>query len=181
MLNILPQQQKNINQKEYTARRVAVGLGLVFAVSVISLALLAPSYFLVRVKAEVVRKELESTKKILDAKLPPKEIMSELTAAIRHAEALKPLREPVSISELIKIFEAKPSSIKITNIGYKEKEDDASSRATLTLLGKAPDRESLTAFGRVLESRVEFEAVDLPVSNFVKEHDIDFSMTITLK
>jgi hypothetical protein len=45
MLNLLPQEQKAILKKEYSNRRLIVWLGLVICVLVISLILLAPSFF----------------------------------------------------------------------------------------------------------------------------------------
>lgn len=178
MLNILPSQQKVLVKREYIRRRVVVALSFLVFALIVSLALLSPSYFLTQVKAKIVRNELEVTKQKLYAELPSDETMKSLSVAVKHAEALRPLTKPVSVYELLRIFESKPESIKITNIAYAKLDADMSS---VTLRGMAENRESLTSFGRTLENRVEFVSVDLPVSNFVKERDIDFSMTIILK
>jgi hypothetical protein len=178
MLNLLPQEQKNLLKKEYSNRRIVVWLGLIMCVLVISLILLAPSYFLTRMKAEQVRTELENTKRSLDAEMPPAEIVAELEAAVRHAEALKPLVKQQSLYELLQIFESKPNTIRITGLSFR---GGTNGKSIIELKGKAVDRESLTGFGRALEGRAEFETVDLPVSNFVKEKDIEFSMIVTLK
>lgn len=178
MLNLLPQQQKILLQKEYFRRRMIVLLGSIALALVISLVLLSPLYFLTRSRAEETKRELESAKRALDAELPPKEIMAELQTAVHNAEALKPLTKSLSVYELVKIFEARPKTIRIEGISFLEQ---AEGRPTITVNGRAENRDSLTAFGRVLESRVEFATVNLPVSNFVKEKDINFSMTITLK
>jgi len=178
MLNLLPQEQKKILKKEYSSRRLAVWLGSVVCVLAISLVLLSPSYFLTKIKAGEVRIELENTKRALDAELPPQEIVTELVAAVSHAEALKPLRKPLSVYDLVKIFESKPATIRIFDIAFQEQ---VATQPTITVIGEALDRESLIAFGQALESRVEFATVDLPVSNFVEEKNINFSMTIMLK
>lgn len=178
MLNLLPQEQKVILKKEYANRRLIVWLGLVICVLTISLVLLAPSYFLTRIKAEEVRTQLESAKQSLDAEMPPAEIVAELEAAVRHADALKPLVKPQSLHELLQIFESKPNTIRITALSFR---GGSNGKSIIELKGKAADRESLTGFGRALEGRTEFEMVDLPVSNFVKEKDIEFSMVVTLK
>lgn len=178
MLNLLPSQQKIAIQKEYSARRYIVAFGFVISVLAISLALLSPSYFSTRTRAKIAGDELKFVKQAIDAELPSAELVSELSAAVKHAEALKPLAKPVSVYELVRIFEGKPKTIKISDISFSDQTGD---RPVFTLRGMAQDRESLTAFGRTLESRVEFESVDLPISNFVKERDIDFSMTIALK
>ena len=178
MLNLLPRQQKILLQKEYSGRRLIVWLGSIALALVISLILLSPSYFLTRIRADETRGELENAKRALDAELPPKEIIAELQTAVRNAEDLKPLTKSLSVYELVKIFETRPKTIRIAGISFSEQ---AEGQPTITVNGRAENRDGLTAFGRALESRVEFATVNLPVSNFVKEKDIDFSMTITLK
>ncbi len=178
MLNLLPQKQKILLQKEYSGRRMIVWLGSIALALVISLILLSPSYFLTRIRAEEARGELESAKRALDAELPPKEMLAEFQAAVRNAEALKPLTKSLSVYELVKLFEARPKTIRITGISFSEQ---AEGRPTIVVNGRAENRDGLTAFGRALEERVEFATVNLPVSNFVKEKDIDFSMTVVLK
>lgn len=178
MLNLLPQQEKNTLKKEYSSRRIIVWLGAVCAVLLVSLVLLIPSYFLTKMRASTTETELAQAKSSLDAQMPSKEIVDQLQAAVRHAEILKPLTKPMSVYDLMKIFESKPREIKITSISFLQND---TGRPTISLGGRAVDRESLTSFARTLEARVEFATVDLPVSNFVKEKNIDFSMTITLK
>ena len=78
-----------------------------------------------------------------------------------------------------KNFESKPPNIRIKNIVFDNERDPEP--ATITLIGIATDRESLRSFGRLMEARTEFSTVDLPVSNFAKEKDIEFSMLVTIK
>jgi len=181
MLNLNTPEQKSALNKEYTTRQVVVWLGMFVVVLAISIVLLSPSYFLARIRAEAAKAELEAAKRTLDAKLPPAEMVSEIQAAVRTAQDLRPLTASRSVYELIKIFESNPAEIKINSISFVEKAADGLRPATATVEGWALDRESLTLFGRTLESRVEFASVDLPVSNFVKESNIDFVMTIVLK
>jgi hypothetical protein len=181
MLNLTTSEQKNTLRKEYATRQVVVWLGMFVVVLAISIVLLSPSYFLARIRAEAAKVELETAKRTLDAKLPPAEMVSEIQAAVRTAQDLRPLTAPRSVYELIKIFESNPQEIKINSIAFVEKTPDGLRPAVVTVEGWALDRESLTLFGRTLENRVEFASVDLPVSNFVKERNIDFVMTITLK
>lgn len=179
MLNLLPKEQKNVLRKEYTNRLVVVWLGAIIAVLVISLVLLAPSYFLTKVRANEATAELENAKQILAAKLPPSDVVSAVQSAVRSADALRPLTKPQSVFELIKIFEIKPAGVTLSSISFDEATDLGP--AKMIVQGRAADREKLTMFSRSLESRVEFASVDVPVSNFVREKDIYFSMTITLK
>ena len=178
MLNLLPQKQKVQLKKEYFLRRVIVGLELLLVVLVISLILLTPSYFLTRIRAEEASVELESVRRQLDSRLPPAEMVREISNGVRDAGALRPLANQRSAYELIRIFESRPITIKISEIEFSA---PAAGQAQILVKGVAADRESLTAFGRTLEGRAEFQTVNVPVSNFVKEKNIDFLMTITLK
>ncbi len=178
MLNLLSQEQKAILKKDYSLRRTIVWLEAIIVAMLISLVLLTPSYFLTKIRAEQAKVDLENNKRILDAKLPPAEMVAEIQAAVRVTQDLRPLVERRSVYDLVKIFESHPPQIKILKISFLEQTDGIS---RFIVDGRANDRESLTAFGRALEGRVEFATVDLPVSNFVKESNINFSMTITLK
>jgi Tfp pilus assembly protein PilN len=179
MLNVLPQQQKDLLKKEYTMRRLVLILALVILALLISLVLLTPSYFSFYTRAGVARTQLEQAKQALDTDLQNGELTAELNTAIRHVADLRPLVEPVSSYDLVRIFETKPSTIRISEIIYTNAR--AEEPASIRIRGVAADRDSLTAFGRALEGRVEFQSVDLPVSNFVKERDIDFVMSVEIK
>ena len=45
----------------------------------------------------------------------------------------------------------------------------------------AKDREVLRGFVKALEEEPYFERVEIPVSNFVKDRDIEFSLEIGVK
>jgi|CXWK01.1.fsa_nt_gi hypothetical protein len=179
MLNLLSKEQKEVLHKEYTNRVIVVWLGATLAAFVISLILLAPSYILTRIRASEALVELEGTKQTLDEKLPPGDVVTVVEDAVRSADALRPLVKPKSVFDLVSIFESKPKSITLSKISYQEQTDELP--AKMIVQGRAADRESLTTFGKTLEGRVEFESVDIPVSNFVRETDIYFSMTAILK
>lgn len=178
MINILPEQQKSVLKKEYEYRRAVVFFGLVTFALVVSLILLFPSYFLTNMRAQEVSAQLEKVRTDLNSQLPPGEIVDGLISAARHAQDLKPFSQSLSIYDLIKILESRPDSIKINQITFSDK---AEVGPEISVSGLARDRESLIGFGRVLEERVEFESVDIPVSNFVKETNIEFSLRIDVK
>ena len=159
-------------------RRIVVCLWLAGFALIISILLLLPSYFLSQVRANEARAELERSKHVLDTEVQPEDVTKEITAALRNANDLKPFTQPLSVYQLVRVFENKPTGIKITNISFT---NGAPEQSKIIVEGKAPNRESLTTFGDLVEGRAEFASVELPVSNFVKEKDIDFSMTITVK
>lgn len=179
MLNLIPFEQKKRLEKEYKNRKFIMWSTHVVVVLAVSIILLVPSYFLSRTKAGEVKNELDHVRRVLDTELQPSEVTQELIEASRNAQDLKPLVQKNSIYSLIKIFESKPANIRIKNIVFDNERDPEP--ATITLTGIATDRESLRSFGRLMEARTEFSTVDLPVSNFAKEKDIEFSMLVTIK
>ncbi len=184
MFNLLPHIHKEFIRKEYSMRRMIVWLTLVFVVLLISLVLLMPSYLLSRVRAGEAADELAHTKSLLEGALMPAEVTKEIAVAIGHAQELRPFKEGNSAYDIIKIFEIKPATIKLTSVSYSlpaDVPDFAPAQPKIILKGIAPSRDSLTSFGKLIENREEFASVEIPVSSFVKETNIDFSMTVTLK
>ena len=67
------------------------------------------------------------------------------------------------------------SSIKITEILYQ---NDPQTGERINISGKAPNREVLLLFRRILEDNTAFSKVDLPISNFVKGSNIKFYLNL---
>ena len=70
----------------------------------------------------------------------------------------------------------KRSDIKITQILYQ---NDGTNGKKITLTGIASSREVLLLFRQALEDSSSFKDVVLPISNFVKGSNIDFSLSLT--
>lgn len=159
-------------------RKIVVGLSLVLGALLISLGLLFPSYVLSQIKERHAKTELSQSKEELNSKLPSDDILEELKVTRNNINSLKPFSNKIYIYSLLRIFESKPQTIKINFVSFVKPLEGES---RFVLRGVATDRESLISFAKALESRVEFSAVDLPVSNFAKETNIEFSMTVTIK
>jgi hypothetical protein len=67
------------------------------------------------------------------------------------------------------------SSITLSDISYQIQ---TATSASITLQGRAADRQSLLSFTQTLETNGHFQNVDLPVSSFAKDTDIDFSISL---
>ena len=76
------------------------------------------------------------------------------------------------ISELVL---KKTEGIKIRKISYV---NDQSSGKKIIIGGIANDREALLLFRKSLESSENFKDIELPISNFVKGRDIDFTFDL---
>jgi hypothetical protein len=80
------------------------------------------------------------------------------------------------IGAIEKIIQVKNTAIRITDIQYKTV---TATSSLITLEGNADRRDALKEFVTELENITGFTDVVLPVSNFAKDRDIDF--TISLK
>jgi hypothetical protein len=67
--------------------------------------------------------------------------------------------------------------IKITQILYDN--TVAKGDKKVNIQGTAPSRERLLIFRQALEGNPAFKKVDLPISNFVKGSNIQFSLSLT--
>ena len=70
----------------------------------------------------------------------------------------------------------KRSDIKITQILYQ---NDPTLGKTVSITGLAPSRDILLLFQQALEQNPNFKNVNLPISNFVKGTNIQFSLNLT--
>ena len=69
----------------------------------------------------------------------------------------------------------KMPEIKITDISY---DNDIEKGKKVNIEGIAPSREALLSFRLALEGDKNFKQVDLPISNFVKGSNIQFSLSL---
>ncbi|MEK7134720.1 MAG: hypothetical protein AAB819_03305 [Patescibacteria group bacterium] len=67
--------------------------------------------------------------------------------------------------------------LRVTSIIYERRGDEEG----ISLGGEAETRTSLRAFQKALEGEYRFGSVGIPVSNFVKERNIPFTITIALR
>jgi len=81
----------------------------------------------------------------------------------------------VSQKIINEIILKKTSDIKIEQIFY---ENSISGGKKISIRGVSPSRERLLLFRRALEDDATFKKVDLPISNFVKGSNIEFSLTL---
>ena len=96
----------------------------------------------------------------------------------KKARSLQSITEHTKAYKLLSdITENKLTGISITGMSFTSGEE----QEYISLVGKAPNRETLLSFRRDLEQKDYSETVDLPISNFAQNVDIDFSIKITLK
>jgi hypothetical protein len=177
MINLLPVEEKKKIAADYRVRIATFYLYSAGIILVIASVALLPSYFLASLKERLTSGKWESLKN-LPVPEPDKETVQGIkdvnakTSLIQNSEKSK---FPVLESAFDEVIYQKMPDIKLTAIDYEKDKDGVKK---ISLRGLAPDRERLLLFRQALEADKIFSKVDLPISNFVKGENIDFSLNL---
>ena len=172
--NLLPFQEKKALQYE-DARRII----LLFAVSLvgillIGIILLFPSY----ISHMLERRELEYRLAVVDEAVNKLEVQRTLTRVASTKSALTMIQNFALISgrlpAFLHFFAAEKSGIRITTIS-------AHRDATVTITGSANTRSNLLDFEKSLRDANMFQELHSPISNILREVNINFTFEGTLR
>ena len=175
MLSLVSEKGRKKVKKEYKIRFFSVVLIMLSFVMVVWIIALSPTFIKVFYEHKLLKDtvsgvesaDLLEEKKIIDDKF------SDLQAKV-NALDIK-VYDP---TELIKeVTDHQIRSVSLSGIVFEKRD----SKYVLILQGIANNRESLSEFAFELEKSDLFTQVDLPFSNFAKDSDIPFVLTINLK
>ena len=149
-----------------------------FAV-IIACVVLAPAYVLSGINESVSKSNLDTQSKISLTAVDQASISTaqDINGKLNLVESAENNKFIVSEKVINSIIASKSPNIKITRIVYVEK-DESTGAKLVTISGIAPSREELLSFRQALEENSSFKNIDLPVSNFVKETNIQFTLTL---
>jgi len=178
MINLLPDNEQRMVDKEYELRvRILYLLGILVLIA-FAITLLVPSFILTFYKERA----------FAQSPLPPptetpeerEELSKDIAAAQLLVGALRPEKKVMQPSEIISlILKHKTRDNSITLLSLKKKEEDkAGNTMTISVQGKARNRQGLLSFTSALERETAVQAVVVPVSQFAKDTNIDFSFTV---
>ena len=177
MFNLLPQSEKKTVSETYATRRLRLVLTFLFVGSMTGIFLLIPSILVSRTKkAEAQEKvsTLRSTLSTTDAN----EVGRSIARAREAVDILKTGLTPPSAHDfLLSILAKRGGDIKITGLLYTTSADKQ--KHEISLSGIARTRDALLEFAKRLEAVEAFSKVALPISNFAKNKDIDFTMGLS--
>lgn len=176
-MNLLPDSRKQTLARLYLMRLVVVCALLVSGVLCIHMLLAVPAlaytYQLVAdrtIEAVVLGEKLSGTE--------VREVSGRIKTLNDTAVALSHSMSDGTATQAIGHITAVPhGGVRITGISFSKGATDTSSRMVLT--GTAVSRESLRSYVSSLNSVPSVSSVDLPISAYAKESDIDFSITLT--
>lgn len=175
MFNLLPKEDKEMVRSEYGRRLTSVILAILLSVFVISMFILSTLLVNVYFGSESAALELATLKS-----KPASNDYRDLENSIRGTKAslatlaVDMTGRPRILNMITEALQNKPKNIFINNISWSVGDNGA----VLNLSGTASSREVLREYVLVLQSDKSFSGVDIPVSNFAKAEDADFSITI---
>jgi hypothetical protein len=180
MINLLPEEDKILIKNENLRRFIAVSGVLFFSLLCAAVILFTPSYLLVESQEKNFEKQLLLIKESFEREnidqieSSARDLNSQLASYAKQEELF------VGASSLfLEIIGKKPPLIRLDNFSYtisdKEGKPDK-----ISLRGFSSDRESLVSFTKKLEQSGLFSKVGSPLSNFLKEKNINFSLNLEL-
>ncbi len=172
MFNLLPKTEKEIIRREYRTRLAVVCLWFSFAVFAFSSLLLLPALFLSSEKEKTAQEHFETLSKSVG-----RSNAAELDATLKDAKSRLALFSRASpkmfLHEMLAlIVSIKTDRISLTRFAFVA---PAEGKREVDIVGVGKNRSALTAFIKALERTRLFEKVEVPISNFAKDTDIDFS------
>ncbi|HLP86419.1 MAG TPA: type II secretion system protein GspL [Candidatus Paceibacterota bacterium] len=184
VINILPQAEKKVLHRDYWLRFFVVVLNLIAITSVIASLLLFPSYFLSKLKENIVENRLESFNKenpsLKDNNI--EKITKEINLKLKNLDKQKPLYQVSDYME--NILSSRTSGITFSQILFNKNmslANDGKYYPVVEIHGIALNRDSLRNFKTALDNNPNFSKVNLPISDFLEKTNLPFTISITMK
>lgn len=173
MFNLLPKDKKDIIHREYRTRLSVVGLWFLFFIFTFFSLLLVPSLLLSSEKERTAQERFVALSKSMERKGE-----TDLDAALNETKSrlafLSNEAPKMFLYELLMLVSSvKSDRISLTNFSFITSADG---RRAIAISGIGENRTALLSFIQALEHTKVFEKVDAPISNFVKDTDINFEI-----
>ncbi len=175
MINLIPPDARSRITLEYWIRVVTVWLFLLAVAAVLAGVFLLPSYILVTSQVRSFAAEAEAAKASVaqsDGTARALVLASDQARLLLNVEQTKRFTTIIAA-----ITSAAGAGIEVTDYGFARTTDGI---APVRVGGTASSRQALAAFRDALLTQPVVAAVDLPISNFAKDRDIEFSLMLTI-
>lgn len=180
MINLVPNNEKKIMKKDFYLRLIVMFFFMFGFCILITSILLVPSYYVSSLKKRNALDNLEYLRSFSLPSLAQDSMndIQELNAKLALFEKAQKEKFFVSFNVLDLVLLKKIPGIKITQMSFNT---DIQGGKSLDLKGVSNTREDLLIFKKNLEDNGVFSSVNLPISNFVKTSNIQFSINLSLK
>lgn len=173
MFNLLPKAEKEAIRRAYRIRLAIVILWLSFATLIVASALLLPSFLLSSQKEKAAEQRFKTLSKSV-ARGNVSDLNTLLSDAQSRLQLLSHNAPEVFLYEmLMRVVPVKGGAVSLSGISFTTVEGKS---RHIDITGVAKNRAALLAYVRALERLGLFEKVDVPISNFAKDADINFSL-----
>lgn len=175
MLNLLPPaEKKRIHHEAFVRLCTALSATVIVASVFGSLILYAAKLYM---EGRVMEIKTEQAKAARSIPAGMADLNKEAVLTEKKIRTLLP-ESDLSLVEIIKkISVDKPSGVAISGFSYNFKDPK---NADVTVAAVADNRESILRFADNLRKEVGFIHVDVPVSNFAKDTNIGFSLSLSV-
>lgn len=170
MFNLLPQNRKDEIRRTYRMRLVVVALLLFLAIETVSILLLLPSYIISRENTDSARQNLATLQNRLK-KTDVETLTKEMRKTKERLDFLKTASTTTRVTDIL------AASLGKRPAGLSVREVHAGKNGAfwnVELRGIAENREMLRSFARELRTSPVFSSVEVPVSSFAKEVELNF-------
>jgi len=177
MINLIPIEQKKKIRDNFYYRLIIIVFFTVSALVIFLSLLISPSLFLSSIKKNIINQKLTVQELEVIPKLDEQtlEALNNLNSKLYLIEKVKDSGYLISQKVIQEVILRKIPGIKITRIFY---ENDIALGKKISVSGIASGREELLLFRQRFEDYSLFKKVDLPISNFVKDSNLEFNLNL---
>jgi hypothetical protein len=149
---------------------------LLLAGEVISLILLVPSYITAQTRINILNSE-SANLKVQNLTAESSQLSGIVQQTNGYLKVLSSSSTPVGVvSSLRNIADVRGQAVRIGSFFYRTN----NGQQQVVISGNANSRQSLLDFAKKLKSQPGVVSADLPVSDFAKAQDIDFSINVLM-
>lgn len=177
MINLLPEIEKKKLKKIHQMKVAVLSMYMLALVGISLAVFLLPTFVLSESKEQTLVDKLAALKK--NSENDKSDTLDKVIDDINSKLKVFPEQGEFVFSQdvLGEVLSKKTEDISITSVTYTVSDKDLK----ISVVGQAKDRESLLAFERDLSSVPQFIGIQLPISNFLKNNNIDFIIEGTFK
>lgn len=177
MINLIPNEEKKKIRKDFYMRVVIVSFFVLGLSILVSNIMLIPALFYASLEKKLAQNHFDQNQNKLSLDLGEnnKAIIENLENKINIVKKAKENNFLVSEKVINVLLNKKTEGIKINQISFTS--DEAKGKI-ININGQALSREKLLFFKKNLEKDGNFKNIDLPISNFIKSTDIEFSLIL---
>jgi len=172
MFNLLPEQNKVALRKEYNFRRALMYVFGIIAIVIVSIGFLIPAFVVAYYRYHSAQIQYDSVAHSRDGS--EQVYIKDIKKTNSFLTAFKDTQDPRSVEIFKLIADNKPVGVRINQLGYVR-----GVTIRIHIEGVADSRDSLRLLTKKLSQVKGFQVGELPISEFVSDSSIPFSLDIT--